>query len=72
MSVRLEIDSSTLALREALHRLVVTGQMSARDLDQMFDEEVVVRLRADRRTLNRLERDGGPVAEAIKAYKKGV
>lgn len=67
--VRFDIEAKDLFLKERLHALVVTGQLAPRDFEQAFVEEITVRIKADGRTLNRLEKQGNSVAEAIREYR---
>jgi hypothetical protein len=67
--IKIEIDGAMLVLKDRLHRLVFAGELAAKDFELAFEEEVTVRLKADGRTLNRLEKLNGRVGEAIRAYK---
>lgn len=63
---------SALPLREALREQVAAGKLSGADFDKAFQETVVIEITADNRVLNRIERSGGPAAEIIRRFKKGV
>lgn len=69
MEVRLELEAKDLELREKLNALAVAGLISPKDFQSAFVEEIVVRIKPDGRTLNRLDKLGGKVTEAIRAYR---